>query len=78
MDRDASNRNVVFPEEGEPGLEPQEVIWSPVPFNDTNTYRLAVTHMGNIWLLDPSLEEEPLQITGEGLVNRMDWVAAVE
>jgi hypothetical protein len=78
MDRDASNRDVVFPDESEPGFDPQKVVWSPEIFSDTGTYRLAVVHLGNIWLLDPSNQIPPLQVTGEGLVNRIDWIVAVE
>ncbi len=73
MDRDGSNRRELYPPEGEQGLEPQIVVWSPEDLEDTVGFWLAVIYEGNIWLLDPLGIELPRQITGDGLVTRIDW-----
>ena len=71
MDRDGSNKSVVFPPEGSAGMEPQSVIWSP-PGDEDQTERLAFLYQGNIWFLDfPGLVSH--QVTGDGLISRMDW-----
>ena len=73
MDRDGSNRKTLFPAEGAPGLEPQQVLWSPEVFPDYGLYAIIVVYQGNLWLIDPSGVESPRQITGDGLVSRIDW-----
>ena len=71
MDRDGSNKATVFPPEGSAGIEPQRVLWSPPDENEV-TNRLAFLYQGNIWFLDlPDLVTH--QVTGDGLISRMDW-----
>ena len=41
MDQDGSNRRMVFPEEGSPGIEPQNINWSPEPLASKN-YAIAI------------------------------------
>lgn len=72
MDRDGSNRRVLFPAEGEPGLTPQEVVWSPAPMDAEGNYAIAVLHQENIWLVNAA-DGQAQQITGDGLISRMDW-----
>ena len=69
--RDGSNRRIVFPPEGSPGLEPQEVVWSPLPA-DSSPLWLALIYQGNLYLLDPATGQVQ-QITGDGLISRIDW-----
>jgi hypothetical protein len=71
MDQDGSNHSLLFPEEGYPGLEAQDVVWSPKPLGDGG-FNLAVIYQNNLWLVD-SLGEPAHQITGDGLVTRIDW-----
>jgi hypothetical protein len=73
LDRDGSNRRALYPPEGEPGLEPQKVVWSPDVVPELNVHAIAVLNEGNIWLLDSSGKASPRQITGDGLVTRVDW-----
>ncbi len=73
MDRDASNPTVLFPSQGEPGVDPQQVVWSPVPTGESEDFLIAVIHQGNIWLIDSSNQSPPLQVTGDGLITRLDW-----
>jgi hypothetical protein len=73
MDRDGSNQISLFPQEGEPGLEPQQVAWSPTPLPGKDHHWIAAIYQGNLWLVDTRGEETPQQITGDGLVSRIDW-----
>lgn len=73
IDRDGSNRRNLFPPEGEPGIEPQKVAWSPEVLPETGKLYLAVIHEGNLWLVDSSGVEPARQVTGDGLVTRVDW-----
>lgn len=78
MDRDGSNQRVLFPAEGAPGLDPQQLLWSPQPSggNDLDPsgqgYWLAFLYQGNLWLVQ-SKTGELRQLTGDGLIDRMDW-----
>ncbi len=71
MDRDGSNREVVFPSEGLAGMEPQTVVWSPPGMVEQETW-LGVIYQGNLWLLDPKTKQAQ-QVTGDGSITRMDW-----
>jgi len=70
MDPDGSNRRVLFPEDGKPGLEPQRIAWSPTP--DGGQPQLAVIYEGNLWLISPD-GSPARQITGDGSIERIDW-----
>lgn len=70
MDRDGSNRRMLFPLEGAPGLEPQTPLWSPA--GTGNTQFIAVVYQGNLWVVD-SLSGQATQITGDGLIQKLDW-----
>jgi hypothetical protein len=69
--RDGSNHKVVFPPDGSPGLEPQQVVWSPLP-SDGSPEWIAVHYQGNLWFIDP-VSGQTQQITGDGLISRIDW-----
>ncbi len=71
MDRDGSNQRSLFPEEGAAGLEPQQVIWSPLTNADPMVW-LAVNYRGNLYLVNPS-NGLANQISGDGLIKRVDW-----
>ncbi|MBN2385944.1 MAG: G5 domain-containing protein [Anaerolineales bacterium] len=70
MDRDGSNRQVLFPDEGLPGIEPQTPVWAPV-LTDGGDF-IALLYQGNLWLVD-SISGQAQQITGDGLISRIDW-----
>ncbi len=72
MDRDGSNRRTLFPSEGEPGLEPQQVTWSPGISPGASGYWLAFLYGGNLFLVDAA-SGESYQLTGDGLISRLDW-----
>lgn len=72
MDRDGSNRRVLFPPEGGVGLEPQEVHWSPGPVPDFGAYAIALVYQGNLYLVSVA-DGTFQQLTGDGLVTAMSW-----
>jgi hypothetical protein len=68
-DRDGSNRNAVFPPDGEPGLSPGEAgeaKWSP------DGMQIALIYGGNLWIVDLHSGESQ-QLTGDGQVTMVDW-----
>jgi hypothetical protein len=72
MDRDGSNRRTVFPANDAPGLEPQAPAWAPGLIDGQAGYFLAVVYQGNLWLVD-SGNGQAFQVTGDGLVTKIDW-----
>jgi hypothetical protein len=72
MDRDGSNQRSLFPAEGEPGLEPQQIVWSPEPLSEEGGYATAVIYQGNLWLVGVN-SSQANQITGDQMVSRIVW-----
>jgi len=54
INQDGSNRRLLFPSEGAPGMDPQAEwgVWSPAVMPDLLDYCLAVIYQKNIWLVD--------------------------
>jgi hypothetical protein len=71
MDRDGSNQNKIFPDEGLLGMNPQSVVWSPMETASDSPW-LAFHYQGNLWLYDISTSQSR-QITGDGSVAKLDW-----
>ena len=65
MDRDGSNRRVLFPSANSAGLEPQNPVWAPQPIQGQNGDFVAVVYQGNLWLIDTG-NGQAYQITGDG------------
>ena len=72
MDRDGSNKRVLFPSEGAEGLPPQKLVWSPEALEDSDNPAIAIIYQDNLWLVD-SVTGEAWQITGDNLTRRIDW-----
>lgn len=72
MDRDGSNRRTIFPANDAPGLEPQTPEWAPEAIAGQSGDFIAVIYQGNLWLVD-SGNSQAYQVTGDGLVTRIDW-----
>jgi len=72
MDRDGSNRRTIFPANDAPGLEPQIPAWAPDLIAGQSGDFIAVIYQGNLWLVD-SGNSQAYQVTGDGLVTRIDW-----
>jgi hypothetical protein len=66
MDRDGSNNQVLFPADGDPGLEPQQVMWSP------GGNRVALIYRGDLWIIDLA-SAIGQRLTGDGLTTGLDW-----
>jgi hypothetical protein len=72
MDRDGSNRRTIFPANDAPGLNPQVPAWAPDSIEGQAGDFIAVVYQGNLWLVD-SGNSQAYQVTGDGLVTRIDW-----
>jgi hypothetical protein len=66
IDRDGSNLRLLFPAEGEPGLEPHRAAWSP------DGERLAVIYQGDLWVVDVATAQAH-RLTSDGQVSAIDW-----
>lgn len=66
-DRDGSNRRAIFPAAGEPGVEPQTVVWSP------DGARLALIYRGDVTIVDVATGVGH-RLTSDGQATRVDWV----
>lgn len=71
-DRDGSNRRVLFPSADLPGIEPQTPVWASDPIAGQTNDFLAIVYQGNLWLID-SGSGQAYQVTGDGLISRVDW-----
>lgn len=71
MDRDGSNLHMIFPDEGTIGLDPQPIVWSPATESSPAAW-IAILYRGNIYFIDPSTGQGT-QITGDGLMKRVEW-----
>jgi hypothetical protein len=74
MDRDGSNRRLIFPSEENVGMEPQQNwgAWSPATLPESQDYALAVIYQGNLWIVNTS-SGDAIQITADGLTTRVLW-----
>ena len=71
MDQDGSNRVNLFPSEGSPGIEPQQIVWSPI-VPDLKTSWIGLIYQNNLWLVNP-VTKQSQQITGDGTITKLDW-----
>jgi len=76
MDQDGSDTQLLFPREGEAGLEPQVVCWSPSPMSDTGLYAIAVVYQGNLYLIDVP-EKTGVRKGRFGRLPAMVWLAGL-
>ena len=72
VDRDGSNRRTLFPPPDSGGIEPQTPVWAPEPISGQTGDFIAVIYQGNLWLVD-SGSGQAYQVTGDGLINVIDW-----
>ena len=72
MDRDGSNSRLLFPPTDSNGLEPQVTVWAPAAVEGQSGDFISVVYQGNLWLID-SGSGEAYQVTGDGLINKIDW-----
>jgi len=67
-DRDGSNARVLFPAPGEPGLDAQEIVWSP------SGRQIAFIYLGNLWIVDVK-SGRAQQITIDGGASLPQWAS---
>ena len=70
MEQDGSNQREIFPPTDSPGLDAQQVLWSPI--SDAGSSLLAVIYQGNLYLIN-SATGDSSQITGDGLLTQIYW-----
>jgi len=70
-DRDGSNSQVIFPLEDMQGLEPQKIY--PSPCSNEQICQLGFIYQGNLWIIDINNQYTTHQITGDGLITRIEW-----
>jgi Tol biopolymer transport system component len=66
MDRDGSNRRLVFPPSGESGVSVLQVAWSP------DARQLAVIYNRDVYLVDLT-DDRVYQLTGDGQCSQPRW-----
>ena len=71
MDGDGQNSRLLFPAEGQPGLEPQTPAWAPRRLDTGNDF-IATIYEGNLWIVD-AVSGLSQQVTGDGLTSNIDW-----
>ena len=68
VDRDGSNRQTIFPAAGEPGIEPQRVVWSP------GADRMALIYRGDVYVVDVA-SGVGHRLTSDGQAAILDWAS---
>ncbi len=72
MNSDGTNLRVLFPAEGQSGLEPRiPPIWAPRPLEGGADF-IGVIYEGNLWIVD-AVSGQSQQVTGDGSTSQMDW-----
>ena len=74
MDQNGLNPRVLFPAEGQSGLQLQterSFVWAPRALASNNEL-IGVLYEGNLWLVD-SVSGYLAPVTGDGLTSRIDW-----
>lgn len=70
IDRDGSNRRLIFPPPEQPGLRGDDLqnppVWSP------GGQRLAVVYQGDLWLIEVESGQSQ-RVTGDGSTAAVDW-----
>jgi hypothetical protein len=66
IDRDGSEATHLFPPQGEAGLTPRPLAWSP------GGERVAVLYRGDLWIVD-ALSGQAQRLTGDNQTAAMDW-----
>jgi hypothetical protein len=70
-DRDGSNSQIIFPPDDMQGLEPQKIYFSPC--SDDQICQLGFIYQGNLWIINLNNQFSTHQITGDGLITRIEW-----
>ena len=68
---DGANPRLLFPAEGQPGLEPQRPAWAPKMLDNGSDF-IGIVYEGNLWIVDAASGQSQ-QVTGDGLTSQIDW-----
>jgi hypothetical protein len=71
MNSDGTNLRLLFPDEGQSGLQPQTPVWAPRPLETGGDF-ISVIYEGNLWIVDAASGQSQ-QVTGDGLTSQIDW-----
>jgi hypothetical protein len=72
MNNDGTNLRVLFPAEGQSGLEPRiPPIWAPRSIDGGADF-IGVIYEGNLWIVD-AVSGQSQQVTGDGATSQIDW-----
>jgi hypothetical protein len=71
MSKEGTDLDLLFPVEGQSGLQPQTPVWAPVPLESGGDF-IGVIYEGNLWIVDADSGQSQ-QITGDGLTSQIDW-----
>lgn len=72
MNSDGTNLRVLFPAEGQSGLEPRiPPICAPHPLEGGADF-IGVIYEGNLWIVDATSGQSQ-QVTGDGSTSQLDW-----
>jgi hypothetical protein len=72
MNSDGTNLRVLFPAEGQTGLEPRiPPVWAPRA-NEGGVDFIGVLYEGNLWIVD-AVSGQSQQMTGDGSTSQLDW-----
>lgn len=74
MNRDGTNRKLVFPADENTGMAPDQFwgAWAPAPLSEGGGNALGILYQGNLWILDLTLSNA-VQVTGDQLTTRLIW-----
>ena len=73
MNNDGATPRLLFPAEGQPGLDPQAhaMVWAPSMLANGGDF-IGVIYAGNLWIVDAASGQSQ-QVTGDGLTSNIDW-----
>jgi hypothetical protein len=71
MNSNGTNPGLLFPAEGQTGLQPQKPVWAPQLLEAGGDF-IGVIYEGNLWIVDAASGQSQ-QITGDGLTSQIDW-----
>ena len=72
MNNDGSNLRVLFPLQGQSGLEPRiSPVWAPHKTEGGANF-IGVIYEGNLWIVD-AVSGQSQQVTGDGSTSQIDW-----
>jgi len=71
MGNDGTNPHLLFPAEGQSGLDPQTPAWAPTMLDSGSDF-IGIIYENNLWIVDV-ISNQSQQVTGDGLTSRIDW-----